>query len=119
MLLKNSFGIPRRTQVILCWLYFHISRIFFFSSLPPFLSLSLSLSLSCVFYCKLRLKSLARSQAFHLGRCIPPDTHEHYMLAYVSRARTRTSRSRIREEKSFYMLPAGSKVRFTCTHVHT
>lgn len=42
---------------------------------------------TCVFYCKLRLKSLARGQAFHLGRRIPADAHGHArytLFAYVS-----------------------------------
>lgn len=104
MFLKNSFGIPRPCTgrpLLAAPSHFctrkgsedlrdaprtrpcgriHPPRIFslsFFSSLPR------SLFLVCVFYCKLRLKSLARSQAFHLGRCIPADTR--YMLAYVSR----------------------------------
>lgn len=86
---------------------------------PPSRILSLcplvSLSRSCVFYCKLR--SLARGQAFHLGRCIPADTHERYMLAYVSRVRVRENISitYICEEKSSYVLPADFEVRFTCT----
>ena len=92
------------------------SRIFCLSSPPPSPP-PLSFSPLCVFYCKLRLKSLAQSQAFHLGRCIPADTHERYVLAYVSRARTRASRSRICEEKSSYVLPAGSEVRFTYTYM--
>lgn len=135
MFLKNSFGIPRRAQVVLCWLHLRISvrekgartcetrRVRVCaeeSTLSYSLPLpSLFLSFSCVFYCKLRLKSMARSQAFHLGRCIPADTHERYMLAYVSRvrARERASRSCIREEKSSYVLPAGSEVRFTCTYM--
>jgi len=52
-------------------------------------------ALPCVFYCKLRLKSLAWSQAFHLGRCIPANTHEHYMFAYVSRVRAQKHLDRI------------------------
>jgi len=141
ILQKNSFGIPRCAQVTLCWLhaFSHFctrkeSEVLWDETprarscerihplvyiLPLFSSPSPPLSFSplCVFYCKLRLKSLAQSQAFHLGRCIPADTHERYVLAYVSRARTRASRSRICEEKSSYVLPAGSEVRFTYTYM--
>lgn len=83
-------------------------------SLPLFSLLHFSFSFSCVFYCKLRLKSLAQSQAFHLGRCIPADAYS-IICSFIYLAYARISITYTRGE---VLLHAACRPWSTIPHVH-